>query len=557
MISVLIVDDEYLIRSLIRNSVNWEEYGMEVVGEEGDGESALSFIRTHQPQIALVDINMPILNGLELAQKLREEGYKTKIIFLTGYRDFEYAKQAVTFQAFDYLLKPIAADELAESLSRLSREIERERRLVDHVQKIEQESDRGKRVLQEQFLRRLVLGRTHLSDQQLGEELHRREVTLEPKDLLVMVVELELPEQSWDDGLYVYAVLNMFCELLRDSGGFTHIHGISEIDNCAVVICNAVRSDPEIHKCLDKAWQDLVRTTRQHFPFALTAGVSGRCQGYDRLGQAMQTAMDALGQRFYRENETLFFPRQEPSLKGRPAVFQSFNFEELRLRIDSAEREESLRIIRDLFARLRREREPEAFSKMSALGLSAVLYAIASKYELPRDIMDIDGESMLHRIEKSNTCDEMERVVTDCCNRFVDSIQESRKVSKLVYAAKEYIQQNFTSSDLSLKKIAAAVFAAPAYVSSLFKKEMGLSVTEYITICRMRRAAELLNAQPESSLTVVSEQVGYTDPYYFSRCFKRHYGVTPSKFLFSHVGQEVPGKPAAGRQEPDSGTAGH
>ena len=89
MISVLIVDDEYLIRSLIRNSVRWEAYGMEVVGEAGDGESALSFIRTFQPQIALVDINMPILNGLELAQKVREGNYKTHIIFLTGYRDFE------------------------------------------------------------------------------------------------------------------------------------------------------------------------------------------------------------------------------------------------------------------------------------------------------------------------------------------------------------------------------------------------------------------------------------------------------------------------------------
>ena len=144
-ISVLIVDDEYLIRSLIRNSVRWEAYGMEVVGEAGDGESALSFIRTFQPQIALVDINMPILNGLELAQKVREGNYKTHIIFLTGYRDFEYAKQAVTYQAFDYLLKPIDADELAETLIRLSGQIAREQRLVDHVQKIEKQSDRGKK----------------------------------------------------------------------------------------------------------------------------------------------------------------------------------------------------------------------------------------------------------------------------------------------------------------------------------------------------------------------------------------------------------------------------
>ena len=116
MISVLIVDDEYLIRSLIRNSISWTEFGMEVVGEAGDGEEALAFIAAHQPQIALVDINMPILNGLELAQKVQERHYRTRIIFLTGYRDFEYAKQACDLGAFAYLLKPIEDDKLQETM---------------------------------------------------------------------------------------------------------------------------------------------------------------------------------------------------------------------------------------------------------------------------------------------------------------------------------------------------------------------------------------------------------------------------------------------------------
>lgn len=296
MISVLIVDDEYLIRSLIRNSVRWEAYGMEVVGEAGDGESALSFIRTFQPQIALVDINMPILNGLELAQKVREGNYKTHIIFLTGYRDFEYAKQAVTYQAFDYLLKPIDADELAETLIRLSGQIAREQRLVDHVQKIEKQSDRGKRLLRERFLRRLVFGRMHMTQQQLTEQMRRLEISLEPRNLAVMVVELDLTDRNEDDGLYVYAVLNMLEELLEASGGFSHIEGISEIDNCAVVLCNADGEGRELCRLLREAWQELTGIVGEHFPFTLTAGVSRRYQGYDRLGTAMQEAMDALGE---------------------------------------------------------------------------------------------------------------------------------------------------------------------------------------------------------------------------------------------------------------------
>ena len=188
----------------------------------------------------------------------------------------------------------------------------------------------------------------------------------------------------------------------------------------------------------------------------------------------MQEAMDALGEKFYHSDRSLFFQSEAPAQTGNLSIFKSFNFEELQLHIHSGEREEGLQIFREFFRQLREEQAPEA-------------------------------------------------------------------VSKLVHMAKEHIQQNYTSSDLSLKKIAAAVFAALAYVSSLFKKEMGLSVTEYITACRMQRAAELLHSRPDSSLTAVSEQVGYTDPYYFSRCFKRYYGVTPSKFLFSHAQQELAG----------------
>lgn len=552
MISVLIVDDEYLIRSLIRNSVRWEDYGMEVVGEAGDGESALSFIRTFQPQIALVDINMPVLNGLELAQRVREGNYKTHIIFLTGYRDFEYAKQAVTYQAFDYLLKPIDAEELSETLSRLGGQIAQEQRLVDHVQKIEQQSDRGKRLLREHFLRQLVFGRMHMTDRQLSDRMRQLEIPLEPRNLMVMAVELDLTDRTEDDGLYVYGVLNMLMELLQDGCGISHVEGISEIDNCAVVLWNADGETQELRSFLREIWQTLTDIVGAHFPFVLTAGVSRCCQGYDRLGTAMQEALEALGEKFYCSGESLFFRDETLSQNGSLSVFPSFNFEDLQLRIHSGEREEGLGILREFFRQLREDRAPEAVSKMVALGLTAVLYSLSAKYELPPEIMQPQGESVSRRIEKSCTCDEMEQVLMDCYNRILDWLQESRKVSKLVHMAKEYIRRNFTSSDLSLKKIAAAVFAAPAYVSSLFKKEMGLSITEYITICRMQRAVELLHSQPESSLTAVSEQVGYTDPYYFSRCFKRYYGVTPSKFLFSHAQQES----AGGGDREESGPAG-
>ena len=155
MISVLIVDDEYLLRSLIRRSINWDQLGMEVVGEAGDGEEAIDFIRANHPQIALVDINMPIMNGLELAQKCQEEGLDTNIVFLTGYREFEYAKQAVAYQAFDYLLKPLDTKDMTAVLTKLRQKIEQEREASTHLRKAEHLGDRGKKLLQNRFLHQL------------------------------------------------------------------------------------------------------------------------------------------------------------------------------------------------------------------------------------------------------------------------------------------------------------------------------------------------------------------------------------------------------------------
>lgn len=532
MISVLIVDDEYLIRSLIRNSISWEELGLEVIGEAGDGEEALELIEDLRPQIALVDINMPVLNGLELAQRLREGKVPTRVVFLTGYRDFEYAKQAVTYRAFDYLLKPISAEELTATLTRLAREIELERQVSAHVRSIEQASDKGKRLLREQFLHRLAFGRLRLTPAQLTEELGRLEIALEPEGLLALVVEIDLAEGERDDGLYVYAVLNILCELLREEGGFQNIEGISEIDSCAIVLCNAAEH-PDLPGGVRRCWNQVVRSVERYFPFGLACGVGGPVTGYDAVPSAIQDAMEALNGKFYAQECGLFFAERRPNAGGPPAM-PAVNFEELQMCMDSGEREEGRQLLEETFRRIRKEKMPAGFAKMTALGLVAILYSLSAKYDLSPEIMTVNGRPVLEHIDKSSTCDQVEQRLLDCYDRFMDGLQSARKVSKIVFAAREYIREHY-ATDLSLKRIASAVFAAPNYVSSLFKKEMGVSVTEYITLCRMKQAAELMATAPELSLLAVSEQVGYTDPYYFSRCFKRYYGVTPSKFLSSHV----------------------
>ena len=515
---------------------------MEVVGEAGDGEEALELIQRLQPQIALVDINMPILNGLELAQVLWRRQSRTRIVFLTGYRDFEYAKQAVTYQVFDYLLKPISEEEIAATLTRLRREIEVEQQVTAHVRSIEQESDKGRRLLWENFLHQLAFGRLSMTESQLASQIRQLGLPLEAANLLALVVEIEPAEGDRDDGLYVYAVLNILCELLREEGSFRNVQGVSEIDSCAVVLCNVSTAAGAAVR-VRQVWQRLVETVEAHFSFTMAGGVSGVMQGFSWVPAGVRAAMEAMGEKFYQDGNLLFFPGEMPEGGKDGSCFGGLDFEQLQMSIDSGEREEGARSIQELLERMRAGRVREDVYKMTALGLAAVLHSIAAKYHLPPDTVQADGELLPARIDAAVTCREVDRVLLECYNRLMDALQETRKVSKLVHAAQEYIKAHYASSELSLKEIAAGVFATPAYVSSLFKKEMGVSVTEYITICRMRKAAELLGQSPDSGLMEISERVGYTDPYYFSRCFKKYYGVTPSKFLSNHI----PNRPPSGR----------
>ena len=114
---VIVVDDEMLIRKRIIYGFEWEELGYEIENEAGDGLQALALMEKKTYDLAIVDIAMPEINGIELARRIRERQYQTHIIFLTGHSDFQYARQAVKYGVFNYILKPIDGEEFINVLS--------------------------------------------------------------------------------------------------------------------------------------------------------------------------------------------------------------------------------------------------------------------------------------------------------------------------------------------------------------------------------------------------------------------------------------------------------
>lgn len=145
MYSIMIVEDEYLVRQGIASLVNYEQFGMQVIAQAENGREAWQKFQENPADILLTDINMPQMNGLELAKLVRDQAPKCHIVFLTGYDDFDYARTAIKLGADDYLLKPFSKDDVEEMLAKVQTKLDKERKkaqiqnLVDQGQRSELE----------------------------------------------------------------------------------------------------------------------------------------------------------------------------------------------------------------------------------------------------------------------------------------------------------------------------------------------------------------------------------------------------------------------------------
>ena len=158
MYSVFLVDDEPILLEGIRSKIDWESIGLNFVGEATDGEIALSMMQEIKPDILITDVKMPFMDGLELSSAIKKIQPWIKIIILSGHDEFDYAKKAISIGVEDYLLKPFTANEVIESLKKVSIQIDRERTQLSDITKMKQELESKNKIIQKEFLIDLIHG---------------------------------------------------------------------------------------------------------------------------------------------------------------------------------------------------------------------------------------------------------------------------------------------------------------------------------------------------------------------------------------------------------------
>ncbi len=507
-IPVLIVDDEYLIRSLIRNAVDWEKLGFQIVGEAEDGEQALQLIEQFKPRLLIVDINIPFLNGLELSIQVHLTYPYIKIIILTGYEEFKYAQKAIQAGVLNYLLKPLHIGEFQKALYQakdLILEEEKNKLLTLHSR-----NTRGKEagMLREQFLCSLLLPGNSFTDSELEGSLRMYHIYLPECFVLGIIDGNTIKEMfsfpSWND-----SVISFYD------------------DNGRVVLVFPNERDIPIRNS-----NALVNTGKEN-GMEFTIGISRGHSGFRELPEAYQEALHALEHKFYKGAGRVFLYEPDPSdlkkWKGSPNVLDK-NTLLIGLRAGNS------RLIEELLARLfdwiAEKKPPREYCELICVEIFAVLYEFLEEQGIPPQtyFSEID---ILEELRIRDTFESlrswMNQIVLDVCSK--KEIHSSKRTQLVVQKAKQFIEKNFSKKYLSVEHVAEHVSVTPNYLSGVFKRELQVSVIEYLTQCRLKKAKELMEAEPLVSIGEIADRVGYMDPYYFSKCFRKQYGIAPSHYM--------------------------
>ncbi|MFC4301839.1 response regulator [Cohnella boryungensis] len=525
MIQLMIVDDESIFRDYLRMVLPWEEYGFEIAGEARNGEEALELARRIRPDIALIDINMPFMDGLELTGRLKEIYPETGIILITGHNEFEYARRAIKLGVEDYVLKPFTKEELLLTLLKLQSEIRRTRDKQLTLKANEA-------MLRESFLN-LLIESEHLREEETRARLEGFGYPAASNRFQVACIEIDHMDDKWrevsDRELWKFAVANILSETLRFEGNPMIFNGPEGRILC---VCEPDGRSVQSGDFND-AYEQLCFMIKKYLKFAVTIGLGTFHEGVGGIRRSYLEARRALQYKFViGSDRVIAYDDKIEGVRGFASGFiSSQTNEELLIALRLGDADSVNRKLNDIFQGIVADRLSLDYVYTICMGLVSICLSCVSESGHP--IEDCFGEQFYpySDIMQRHSIEEVRHWIVGMYGTAMDYMRLHRqtKSGKVAETAKQLIDEQYRDSELKVETIAQQVYINPSYLRGVFKKMHGLTVGDYITQKRMEQARALL-AEGAFKLADIAERVGYNDPAYFSRAFKKYYGYSPRDY---------------------------
>lgn len=501
MLKIIIVDDEMLIREGLAKIIGKESPCFQVVGQFPDGEDVLRHLPGLEVDVVITDIRMPVIDGLELIKSLRATHPHIRSILMSGFTEFEYAREAIRASAVDYLLKPINKEQLFELLYRLNDE---------------RESAREKEAVHRQRLIHTCLHSEAVADF-VWEELAL------PRPYFVAFVQkagFGEPEQAQEccrgsEGLdpeWLFDRFALRCRLTAYIFYFAEVPGAEDVNRIGRFLTGDAfhgGADGRVHAGSSHVYNDVKMLKASYLEAKL----------------ACDTGIYAHAPRYYVPCGAARGRQTPPQVQEITAAEWEFFTEQLHL-LHAASLQEWIQ------RRFEHLRSASASPKAILETCCQIEETAAAEIRELKDVFESPAHAgWKEQLLASLSFAEMKQLFLSFFMGALAEVQEARKEmgSKAVETVKRWIAENY-SGHVELNTLANLVFLTPSYLSKLFKHETGLTVTEYIAEVRMKNAKRLLRTEPGMKVHQIGAEVGYPDPAYFNKLFKKMVGVTPNEY---------------------------
>ena len=530
-IKVFLVEDKVIIRSGVKKSINWEQEGYEFVGEASDGELAYPMILKEKPDILITDIRMPFMDGLELSRLVKKELPDIKILILSGYDEFEYAKKAIKIGVTEYLLKPISAAKLTEVLNAVAETIRQENEeknlLETYFAEMRENTERDKmRLFEKLLMGDLSMGEILEAGERFGMNLGASCYKIVLFKILANLENHVYAEQMVDACSSVEQAASMM------EGVYVFQRGV---EGWAFLL--TAQDEKSMEESAKILYQNLKQAMKNYTQLEYFGGIGSTVPRIRSLKQSFREADRAFAARFVEEANQIISQKEfeksqmEEGLKMQGVVQIGKSREMLQKFLSNGTREEVKAFSDAYISRIEEENIRSTMVRQYVvIDVCIVILSFCERISSANRLQE-EAEELQKMMQKIHSLSEIKKYVVRLLNEAIElrDAESGRRYSDLIAAAKKEIENHYMTEEISLNTVAISVGMSPSYFSSIFSKEAGKTFVEYLTEVRIEKAKEFLMCSSMKT-SEIGYEVGYKDPHYFSYIFKKVQGCSPKEY---------------------------
>ncbi len=520
---LIVADDEKVILGGLVKLINWEELDLELAATAEDGKELYEKIKEYKPDIVISDVKMPEMTGIEVAKRVKDEGFEDiKFIFVSGYQEFVYVKEALSEGAVDYLLKPVSAKDLENSIKKAVNLIEKITvyDIFNRDNETEIESIIGS-----------INAESEFDKKRLIETFNDANISLDDKFLVGLTLgivpadEKRLKEQSLST--YQLKKFSLFSKFYDSLKRRRQAFIVKNEEECICLMCVFDTKDKNIF--FEKYIQSLRNDIEKEYELELRMGIGNIVNDVKDLKDTYRASLQAFNMYFFEERNVLY----ADNIKKLPPVpFTAYNdgIEKIFKSIVAKDGKFLKNV--DMFLMLLKKIHygNEYAVKARVMYFTGEIGVRLVNYRLIKSDFYELQDALQKEVEEKSTF----REVHACVMKYYENIaaeicqSEKHRDKNSIESIKKYIKENY-KEDITIKQLAKMSSVSENYFSAMFKRETGKNYKTYLTDVRMEVAIELLMTTDMKAYEIGFE-VGYNNPRRFVDTFKERYGISPSEY---------------------------